>query len=115
MYGATRLRGCPDVVANHGCAAPPSSRSERTAKNREHSAMGIAGRKIGIGVMSVGIALLGAGVFSAGASAQEQSPIDEHPTCDSSSLVVAWADVNLADLSDSSGQTFSDGTLSVVL
>jgi hypothetical protein len=77
--------------------------------------MGIAGRKIGIAVMSVGIALLGAGVFAAGASAQEQTPIDEHPTCASSSLVVAWADVNLADLSDASGQTFSDGTLSVVL
>jgi hypothetical protein len=77
--------------------------------------MGTAGRKIGIGVMSVGLALVGAGVLAGGVSAQEQTPIDEHPTCEADSLVVAWANVDLADLSDESGQTFSDGSVSVVL
>ena len=75
--------------------------------------MGIAGRKFGIGILSVGVALVGAGVFAGGATAGTAE--GQLPKCDSASLVVPWDNVDLAEFSDSNGQTFSDGTLTVVI
>jgi hypothetical protein len=52
-------------------------------------------------------------VLAGGASAQDNS--NPPLSCPSSSLTVAWSQVDIADLADDTGQTFSDGTLTVQL